>query len=73
MSLEGEEESEVNQIKHSDFFDLSYDELLDAFHELMHDSTLLAKWLNNMKSMHKNLNEKYHENYFTFESRLPIW
>ena len=61
MALEGEEETEVNTINHSNFFDLSYDELLEAFHELMHDSALLAKWLNNMKSMHRDLQEKYHE------------
>ena len=29
----------------------------------MHDSTLLAKWLNNMKSMHRDLKEKYHESF----------
>ena len=27
----------------------------------MHDSTLLAKRLNNIKSLHKNLNKKHHE------------
>ena len=48
-------------MEHSNFSDLSYDELLKAFRKLMYDSTLLTKWLNNMKSMHKNLNEKYHE------------
>ena len=60
MALD-EEEQEVNQIKFSDFFELSHDELLEAFHEPMHDSTSLEKRLNNMKSMHKSLNEKYHE------------
>ena len=43
MALEGEEELEVSSIELFDFFDLSYDELLEVFHELMHDSTLLAK------------------------------
>ena len=43
IALEGEEETKVNIIEHSDFSDLSYDELLEAFHELMHDSTSLAK------------------------------
>ena len=61
MALEWKEEAEVSAIEHSDFFDLSYDELLEAFHELMHDSTFIAKRLNNMKSMHKSLNEKYYE------------
>ena len=57
MALEGEEEQEVNSIEPFDYLDLSYDELLEAFHKLMYDYTLLAKRLNNMKSMHKNLNE----------------
>ena len=57
MALEGEEEPEVKQIEHSNFSNLSHDELLEAFHELMHDSTSLVKWLNKMKFMHKNLNE----------------
>ena len=61
MALEGEEETEVNIIEHCDFSDLSYNKLLESFHELMHDSTSLAKKLNNMKSMHRNLNKKYHE------------
>ena len=61
MALEGEEEQEVNSIEPSDYFYLPYDELLEGFHKLMHDSTLLAKRLNNMKSMHKNLNKKHHE------------
>ena len=56
-----EEEQEVSQIKLLIFFDLSHDELLEAFIELMHDSTSLAKKLNSMKSMHKSLNEKYNE------------
>ena len=60
MALEGEEQ-EVSQLELSDFSELSHDELLEAFCELMHDSTSLAKKLNNMKSMHKDLNEKYKE------------
>ena len=61
IALEEEEEQEVNLIKPSDYSNLPYDELLEAFHELMHDSTFLAKRLNNMKFMHKNLNGKHHE------------
>ena len=59
MALEGEEELKVNSIEYSTFSDLSQDELLEVLHELMHDSTLLAKWLDNLKSMNKNLNKKY--------------
>ena len=61
MALKGKEEQEVNSIESLDYSNLSYNELLEAFHELMHDSILLTKWLNNMESMHKNLNEKYHK------------
>ena len=59
MALKGEEETKVNIIEHSYFSDLSYNKLLEPFHELVHDFTSLTKRLNNMKSMHKNLNKKY--------------
>ena len=62
MAHEGEEEQEISSIEPTDYLDLSYDELLEAFHEFMHDSTILAKKLINMKFMHKNLNEKHNEN-----------
>ena len=42
MALE-DEEQEVSKFEPSDFSDLSHDELLEAFLELMHDSTSLAK------------------------------
>ena len=60
MALE-DEEQEVSKFEPSDFSDLSHDELVEAFCELMHDSTSLARKLNNMKVMHKNLDEKYNE------------
>ena len=60
MALE-DEEQEVSQIELFNFFELSYYELLEAFIELMHDSTSLAKKLNSMKTMHKSLNKKYKE------------
>ena len=60
MALEGEEQ-EVSPLELSDFSDLSHDELLEAFIELVHDFTSLAKKLNIIKSMHKNMYEKYKE------------
>ena len=46
-------EEEVSNENTSDF---TFEELLDAFHELMHDSTKIAKKLNDMKIMHRNAN-----------------
>ena len=48
-------EDEVYSNNYSDF---TFDELLETFHELMHDSTLLVRKLNDLKIMHKDLNKK---------------
>ena len=57
LCLMAHEDSE-DEISSNDFSDFTFEELLEAFHELMHDSTLLAKKLNDMKIMHKDLNDK---------------
>ena len=54
MVLEGIED----EVCSNDFSDFTFDELLETFHKLMYDSTLLARKLNDIKVMHKNLNDK---------------
>ena len=49
LCLMAYEDSE-DEVCSNDFLDFTFDELLEAFHELMHDSTLLAKKLNDMKT-----------------------
>ena len=51
-------EDSEDEVCSNDFSDFTFDELLEAFHELMHDSTLLTKKLNDMKIIHKDLNDK---------------
>ena len=51
-------EDSEDEVSSNNFLDSTFDELLEAFYELMHDSTLLAKKLNDMKIMHKDLNDK---------------
>ena len=36
-------EDSEDEVNNNDFSDFTFEELLEAFHELMHDSTLLAK------------------------------
>ena len=47
-----------DEVCSNDFSNFTFDELLEVFHELMHDSILLARKLNDMKIMHKDLNDK---------------
>ena len=47
-----------DKVYSNDFSDITFDELLEAFHELIYDSTHLAKKLNAKKIMHKDLNDK---------------
>ena len=57
LCLMAHEDSE-DEVSGNDFLDFIFEKLLKAFYELMHDSTLLARKLNNMKIMHKDLNDK---------------
>ena len=61
ICLMAQEEEEENEVSITDFSDLPYDDLLDAFIELMNESKLLAEKLNNTKSLHKDLTEKFNE------------
>ena len=58
LMVHGDSEEEVSNENSSDF---TFDELLDAFHELMHDSTQLARKLKDMKIMHRNANTQLNE------------
>ena len=51
-------EDNEDEVSSNDFLDFTFEELLEAFYELMHDSTLIAKKLNDMKIIHKDLNDK---------------
>ena len=53
----GHKESE-DKVNRNDFSNFIFEELLEAFHELMHDSTPLARKLDDIKIMHKDLNDK---------------
>ena len=54
-------EDSEEEVSNENLSDFTFDELLDAFHELMHDSTKLAKKLNDMKIMHRNANTQLTE------------
>ena len=54
-------EDSKEEVSNENLLDFTFDELLDAFHELMHDSTKLAKKLNDMKIMHRNANTQLTE------------
>ena len=51
-------EDNEDEVCSIDFSSFTCDELLEAFYTLMHDSTLLARKLNDIKIMHKDLNDK---------------
>ena len=57
LCLMAHEDSE-DEVCSNNFSDFTFDELLEVFHELMYDSTLLTRKLNDMKIMHKDLNDK---------------
>ena len=51
-------EDSDDEVCSNDFSDFTFDELLEAFHKLMYDSILLVRKLNDIKIMHKDLNDK---------------